>query len=149
MEPFKVEIFKEENQGKVFGFVSLDEFESGKVVGMLLSLTGITNNRIETPVLFKHLERYIPNKVRYDDKGAGRDFLQSLMSELSIKGSASSYIIWDMVSRVDEFKVESLIDDWDYVWYDTSDEAMVIYIPENKTVLLVTDHGYAAYKKYE
>lgn len=149
MEPFKIEIFKEENQGKVFDFVSLDEFESGKVVGMLLSLTGITNNKIETPGLFRHLERYIPNKVGYDDKGVGRNFLQSLMSELSVHGSATSCVIWDMASRVDEFKAESLIDDWDYVWYDTSDEALVIYIPENKVVLLVTDHGYVAYNKYE
>lgn len=146
MDKFKIDIYRSENEGTIFNFETLDDFGSGKLIGMLFSLLEITSYEISTKSFFSYLEGKLADKIFYKDPGVDKDLLYSLSKELLLEGQDNVYIIWDVNSRVDSIKLAELINNWDYIWYDVSDEAIVLFFPISKRIVFITDHGYVSYK---
>lgn len=147
MEKFKVDIYLSEHPGGgVFMYESLTDFQSGKVIGMLFSLLGITDFNIPTQAFYPFLEREIEKKIIYNDS-IDSELLSTVIETInSGDNNEDIYIIWDIASCIDKMRIGDLIDNWEYIWYDTSDETAVLYMPNNKSIVIVTDRGYLSYK---
>src|SRR5690606_28512971 len=101
-----------------------------------------------TESFFSYLENEMERKIIYKDDGVSKELLSSLILEIAIKERENVYIIWDIDSSVDKMVLGELLVNWEYIWYDTSDEAMVLYIPSSKVIIFITDHGYISYKLF-
>ena len=147
MEKFKVDIYLSEHDGnEVFKYETLSDFQSGKVIGMLLSLLGITDCNTLTQTFYPFLEQEIDEKIIYKDS-ADSVLLSSVFSQIATDDNDAVYIIWDIDYRVDRMRLGDLIDNWEYIWYDTSDEAVILYLPQRKSIVFVTDRGYLSYRR--
>lgn len=146
MEKFKVDIYLSEHDGnEVFKYETLDGFQSGKVIGMLLSLLGITDCAIPSQAFYPFLEKEIDEKIIYNDS-VDNGLLSSVFLQITADND-DVYIIWDIDCSVDRMRMDDLIDNWEYIWYDTSDEAVILYLPQRKSIVFVTDRGYLSYRR--
>lgn len=141
MEKFKLDIFKSENPGLVLDFQNLDLFTSGKIIGMLLSFLGYDSIQIVTSQLFNDIQGRSFSKINYDGE-VTTGFLNNLISDLDIDKDDKLFVIWDLKSSVDVFAADTLVRYWNFIWYDTSDEGVLLFIPDRKLGLFVTDRGY-------
>jgi len=146
MEKFKVDIYRSEHGNEVFKYETLGGFQSGKVIGMLLSLLGITDYNTPAQAFYPFLEKEIGDKIIYND-GVDSGLLSSVFSLITTDDNDDVYIIWDIDCNVDTMRLSDLIDNWEYIWYDTSDEAVILYLPHSKNIIFVTDRGYFSYKR--
>ena len=143
MEKYKLDNFERENPGAVLDFQNLDLFVSGKVIGMLLSFLGYKSADIQTSKLYTDIQNSPLAKIEYGDEMT-LAFLGKLLASLDIGISDTVFVIWDLKSTVDQFDGGILIRYWDYIWYDSSDEGIVLFIPNREIALFITEHGYAS-----
>lgn len=147
MEKFKVDIYLSEHDGnEVFKYETLSDFQSGKVIGMLLSLLGFTDCDTLSQAFYPFLEKEIDEKIIYNDSVDG-GLLSTVFSQIVTDDNDDVYIIWDIDCTVDRMRLSDLIDNWEYIWYDTSDEAVILYLLHSKNVVFVTDRGYLSYRR--
>lgn len=147
MEKFKVDIYLSEHDGNaVFKYEILSGFQSGKVIGMLLSLLGITDCDTSSQAFYSFLDKEIDEKIIYNDS-VGSGVLSTVFSQIATDDNDDVYIIWDIDCSVDRMRLSDLIDNWEYIWYDTSDEAVILYLPHSKNIVFVTDRGYLSYRR--
>jgi hypothetical protein len=111
MEKFKVDIYLSEHNGnEVFKYETLDGFQSGKVIGMLLSLLGITDCTTPSQSFYPFLEKEIDEKIIYNDS-VDTGLLSSVFLQIT-SGNDNVYIIWDIDCSVDRMQMDDLIDYW-------------------------------------
>lgn len=147
MEKFKVDIYLSEHDGNaVFKYETLSGFQSGKVIGMLLSLLGITDCDTSSQAFYPFLDKEIDEKIIYNDS-VDSGVLSTVFSQIATDDNDDVYIIWDIDCSVDRMRLSDLIDNWEYIWYDTSDEAVILYLPHSKNIVFVTDRGYLSYRR--
>lgn len=142
MEKFKTEIFEKENPGSQFEFVTLDAFESGKLIGFLLERLGFSDPLITDQEFFSRCEQFLHSKISGSGEVSVSD-LRNLLDKGQVDSDKSAYIIWSVATLVDQVALRYLLDNWDFFWYDTSDEAMMIYLPGVNQVVLVTESRYS------
>ncbi|RYE18318.1 MAG: hypothetical protein EOP51_22205 [Sphingobacteriales bacterium] len=147
MEQFKLDIFKSET-GEDLDFTTINDVESDRVKKVMLNLLGLADCSITTQGLFKYLEGNIAYKTKYPRSDIDGDFMQIMLKKLNVSYPTTGYILWDMTNKVDQFDLEYLIKNWDSVWFGVSDEALMLYLPNYKIVLLMTDHGYIGHNLF-
>ena len=140
MEEFKVQIFKEENPNKELRYISLSSKDSKWVTINILELSGVSKSVNETPLFYTSIMKSLENEI--DSKGdITSKFLKDLLTSLDITLDSICFIFWDYESRIDLFTVQDVIDHWEYVWFGSSDEAIVLYFPGNRKLIFLTDYG--------
>jgi serine/threonine protein kinase len=141
MEKFKLDIFEKNNPSKRIDFWTLNIDDSSWILGLLKKMLENNINISTTERFYQDLEQYLTNEyVDFDE--IDESLLINLFRELKIKESTMCFVIWEIESKVNIFEIRELIDKWEYIWYDASDEAMVLFMPGIKQILLITDQGY-------
>ena len=57
---------------------------------------------------------------------------------------ADVYLVWNH-RNIDKMTLSCLSKYWDYIWYGSSDEMVLLYFDEYEKVLLITDYGVVYY----
>ena len=141
MEEFKIEIFNKENPVDSFRHTTLNKGDSNWIIKNALEVAGISVDITSTQSLFKHMTEGLENQIIYGDQDI-KDLLKDYFDSAEIGRDSLVFIIWDFESRVDQFKLQDILDFWDYIWYGPSDEALIIDCPGVSKILVVTDHGH-------
>ncbi len=140
MEKFKIQIFKEEKPGELFQFVTLNLEDSKWVVKNILKAGAISEEINETHLLYSLLLESLENEILYKNK-VSATLLKKVLTTFSFSLDSICFVFWDFENGVDLFIVDDLLGNWDYIWYDTSDEAMILYFPCKEKLILITDFG--------
>ena len=137
MEPFKIEIARAERPTDPLQYVTLTASESESVFARV---SGLEKLRHYPPALFFSA---LVESLTCEHKCEGK--LQDCLSDwIGVDGSSDDqicYLLWEVGEAVDQFRVDDLLRDWEYIWYPTSDEVLVIYIPKVERIILLTDYG--------
>ena len=140
MEAFKIEIFKKERPSEPLFFKTLNREDSHWVLSNILKLAEKEGKLIGTEQLYSYLYGYLKNEVLYRDQNV-RACLENALKKCQIPLDALCFVFWDCESSVDLFILKDLITYWEFVWYETSDEAVVLFFPATEKLMLITEHG--------
>lgn len=140
MDSYKLDIFRDENPSKALEFLTFNAFDSKWLLDKFLVDIGCLSIVESTQNLFTVVEGLLQKEILYKDC-ISKTFLKSIFDSKGIKEDSIVFIIWDYNTGVDIFKTSTLLENWDYIWYDTSDEAIILYLPSLKNVFLLSDHG--------
>jgi hypothetical protein len=139
MDDFKIQIFKEEQPEGLLQFTTLNTEDSKWVIGNMLKVAGMSG--INTEQLYTFLFKSLKNEVSYDHEVSVAFLKNLLLTKSDIPPDTLCFVFWDYENGIDLFEVEELLLNWDYIWYDKSDEAMILYFPSQEKLILITDHG--------
>jgi len=137
MEEFKVDIWRKDNIN--VRYKSLNQVEKQKIID---DIAGKLKIRLSSgSILFtKLLEILIDQMILLNiNEPDGFECLVSIFN-LNISEDAVVNVIWDYDS-IDCFELDTLKRYWEYIWYGTSDEMCLLYIPEISFFVVVTDYG--------
>lgn len=140
MQDFKLKVFRNENS-KELKHVSLNLDDSSWIIHQLIKVIEPMTQINDTPSFFKFLSLNLKNEMYYD-KEISYEHLESVLNQNTLKNDSLVYIVWDLETKVDLFRLEDLLRFWEFIWYDVSDEAIVLFVPCIEKLLLVTDHGF-------
>jgi hypothetical protein len=143
MEPFKFDIYKSENPDLDLNITSLDPLESGKIIGFLLCHHMIDDPQIKNSNFFHLLEKSV-EKISCQEITSA--LIDQIIQREEVDKESEVFIIWDLDTLVDKTDCSTLIINWDYIWYDASDEALILFFVKSKLTVLITDRGY--YSKF-
>ena len=138
MENFKLEIFNKEHKGEKFLFQKVKDQELSNLIQELTRIVG--NAEIKASIEFFNTIKLNFNRTLQMNK---TNNLKEIFKQIGLKGSSLgdvSYLIWKFPNDIDRFDLKFLINNWNYIWYGDSDDAVVIYI-ENKILMLITHYG--------
>lgn len=144
MEKFKLEIFKKDNAFDL-PYITLNKDDSIWIVDQI-SLT-LRDSYVKNENSFFHFLNDSLEVVFLYNNNFSSSFLKELIIRLQLTEESLVFVVWDLDLPVDLFKLENLVDYWNYIWYDASDEAIALFFPSKNKVLLLTDHGYLKYNK--
>jgi len=140
MDNYKLDIFRKETAEEL-QYLSLNFEDSLWITQSIISIIDPQVSINNTPSYFRFLEASLEEEVRYDQEVLKED-LGSILDLDSLKLDSLIYVVWDLESKVDLFKLDNLLNYWEYIWYDSSDEAIILFVPCIRKILLVTDHGF-------
>jgi len=143
MDQFKLDIFSKEHcDVSRIGIKTLLNQQSRDIIIEMLSLLGIDKSIIASSAeFFESFEKTLQYRTQYGRDGVSRALLKDLLTNVGVVDSDLVYLIWSLEENVDTIEAKNLFKYWEYIWYDASDEALILYI-EKKEVVLITDRGH-------
>jgi hypothetical protein len=128
LEKFKIEKFKAENSGEFPPFTELNESHMEVMYDSL-------HSRFQIPI--ENSEVMFTSVMETGSPSPVEDLHDSCWLKRYFKHPEQDvYIIWDK-DAVDLMSIESLIKYWNFLWYDVSDEAVILYSPSDGNMVLV------------
>ena len=121
-------------------YQSLNRPDSISLLEKIVKRCGISDNINSTQELFKNINKSLREEVIYGDDFSSQT-LSDLIKNHQLDGNSLVYIVWDYESSIDQIRFTDILKYWDYIWYDSSDEAIILYFPSIEKVVLITDHG--------
>lgn len=134
MEKFKLDIYEKENGHSLSGFNALEVNRRNESMNYLYKIVGISG---ETKDLFFDLESKLISKDFEEDFTHDID---AIFKEFGFSLNEKLIIIWNR-NNFDEFDANVLINEWNYIWYGSSDEAIILFQEGMKKILLITHYG--------
>ena len=142
MQKFKLEIYKKENQRSILEYETLNLDESNSIFLKIKNIVKCISKDLDDEVIFKSAEKKLFQCIDVKDE-IDQDLIAHIFLDIiKLPLDSKVYIFWDINSFIDQFNIEKLIENWEYIWYDTSDEAILIYIEFKSILMLITDHGF-------
>lgn len=141
MDKFKIEIYQRENRGETLPIKALGKEKSVLIFHEIKSILDV-NKMCDTQSFYLSADNVLPNLIKYDDEIDNLAIYGVLIKELGLSLDSNVFIFWDCETPIDTIKVNVLIDNWDYIWYDSSDEAILIYNDDKRRIALITEKGY-------
>ncbi|MBD2757896.1 hypothetical protein [Spirosoma validum] len=135
MDQFKLDLFKQEfDEPLLYQVISVqDEI---KLENILFSFEVNVTNKSD---LFNRLLKNLPYKVLYKNLESTNN-VQNLLEKFNITDEKVN-LIWSYPDEIDSLSISYLIDDWKYIWYATSDEAVILFFAKTNLLILITDYG--------
>lgn len=134
MEVFKLDNYKKE-KGELFPKIEVLNFESqNKIFESLKNLISLSFDKDE---LFVELADKLASKDYDEDLTYNIHFI---FDEFDFSKEEDVILIWD-IKNIDKISSKVLLDNWDYIWYGDSDEAVILYQENNRKLLLITHYG--------
>ena len=141
MDKFKIEIYQRENRGETLPIKTLGKEKSVSIFHEIKSILDV-NKMCDTQSFYLSADNVLPNLIKYEDDIDNLFLYGVLIKELGLSLDSNVFIFWDSETPIDTIKVNVLIDNWDYIWYDSSDEAILIYNDDKRRIALITEKGY-------
>ncbi|WP_321438345.1 hypothetical protein [uncultured Bacteroides sp.] len=142
MEEFKVDIWRKDNIN--VRYKSLNQVEKQKIID---DIAGKLKIRLSSDsILFTKLLKTLIDQIILLNINEP-DGLECLVSKfnLNLSEDAVVNVIWDYDS-IDCLELDTLNKYWEYIWYGTSDEMCLLYIPETSFFVVITDYGTMYYR---
>lgn len=142
MEEFKVDIWRKDNID--VRYKSLNQVEKQKIID---DIAGKLKIRLSSDsILFTKLLKILIDQIILLNINEP-DGLECLVSKLNLNISEDTIVnvIWDYDS-IDCFEFDKLKKYWEYIWYGTSDEMCLLYIPEVSFFVVISDYGTIYYR---
>jgi len=134
MEGFKLDNYKKE-KGELFPKIEILNFESqNKIFESLKNLINLSSNN---EGLFFELVDKLASKDYDEDLTYNIHFI---FDEFDFSRDEDVILIWNM-KNADKISSKVLLDNWNYIWYGDSDEAVILYQENNRKLLLITHYG--------
>ena len=64
-----------------------------------------------------------------------------VLKEINIVDEEDIYLIWEYPSDIDKIVLKYLIKHWEDIWFSASDEAVVLFFPKSKRLVLITHYN--------
>ena len=141
MEEYKLENYRRDHPGKPLQLRSLNDQDIDWMISYIFQMIGVDMSEKSNELIFSILTKVLSRKIYYD-KDISTDLLKELVGFDQENGESICMLFWSLEVGADLLSVTELLQNWDYLWYPTSDEAAILLIPANHRILLVTDHGY-------
>lgn len=138
MEQFKLENFKKEHK-KDLTFLELSDYETKMFLKRIKNENRFNDHlSLSLSLFWNELEL---NSITVEST----DKLTEIFNQLNLNISNDSivYVVWSFDEPIDAFKYEEISKYWDDIWYDISDE-IVLLCTEGHYVL-ITDYGEIRY----
>jgi hypothetical protein len=142
MQKFKKDIYNNENTNKPLKLDELGEDQSDLIFQKIKTLLALGNEELNTPSVFFAADNFLPTTYQYPNEIDKTTILNLLSHRMKLPLESSVFIFWDLESPIDIIAVKELANNWDYIWYDVSDEAILIYSDLEKKLALITEQGY-------
>ncbi|RYY56708.1 MAG: hypothetical protein EOO09_05600 [Chitinophagaceae bacterium] len=140
MEQFKLDIFSKDHPESYLRVETLASPESEQIIAELLRVLRLDTSRSRDSDLFEELERRVEKFPLHDRETI--DLIREITDGQNSGTDTDVFLIWGIKEAVDRVLLSDLLKSWEYIWYDVSDEAVVLLIPQFYSLLLATDHGY-------
>lgn len=148
MEDFKNRIFEDEHPGQKMIYRTLSESDSVKVLADISQLVN-ADKPLNSKTFFPFLESALTDGIALDeDDLATNTGLKKIFATANLEKSSPVFVIWSFDELVDTFNFSDLLKYWDYIWYGSSDEAVILFFPSSGFILLITDWGNVHYKYF-
>jgi hypothetical protein len=146
MEDFKNRIFEDEHPGQKLVYQTLSKEESNKVIGDISQLVK-ADIVLNSKSFFRFFESVLTDGIALNEGDLAADAgLKTIFATANLDDTSQVFVIWSFDELVDTFSFYDLIKYWDYIWYGPSDEAVILFFPSSRFVLLITDWGNVNYK---
>lgn len=133
MEKFKLDIYLKET-GNVFSEIEpINTQNRDAILRNIVEILGLKNNS----ELFVEIEKSLSSKD-FDE-----DYIQDISKIFEIfnfKATNYLFLVWN-VNDIDKIKANVLIENWSFLWYADSDDAVIVFDDENNKILLITHYG--------
>lgn len=142
MEEFKVDIWRKDNINVQYR--SLNQVEKQNIIDDIegkLKIRLSCGSNLFIKLLKILMDQMILLNINEPD---GFECLVSKFN-LNISEDTIVNVIWDCDS-IDCFELDTLKKYWEYIWYGTSDEMCLLYIPGISFFVVVTDCGTMYYR---
>lgn len=145
MEKFKLEIFKKETNSNL----EFEELKGDKLRSLMSYLDEKLGSFTNSIDFFSNIRKKMSNSFDVDDINSPSVFEDVVNKLTSINlDNLECYVIWRYPSEVDVFNCSYLTNNWEYVWYADSDEALVIVIPQVNVIALISHYGEVKFQKF-
>ena len=141
MDEFKLKIFEKDYPNEILELSTLNCKDTRWITTNILRLGNLSESINDTQLFYNSIVDSLQNEILYEE-GMSKYFLQSILNILGISNDSVCFVFWDFEKEVDLLSVKTILSKWDYIWYDTSDEALILYFPGNDKLMLVTDQGF-------
>ena len=121
MEKYKLENFQKEYGGKKLNFIPLGSYEVQVFKNRLRNELSV-ESELSLLSLWEILES---TKFNIDTTDNLSQIFKNL--KINISNDVNVYVIWNLNNEIDFFKYEELSQYWEDIWYDTSDELVLLY----------------------
>ncbi len=142
MQRFKMDIYERENGGKVFPVNSLNQSESDFIFTRIVHILNIDESIFDKRKIYTYAYNNLDKLIRYENEVNSELIHNILIKNMKLSLDSNVFIYWDNEIPIDALKITTLINDWEYIWYDVSDEAILIYNDDEKKLALITEQGY-------
>jgi len=134
MENYKIENFLKELDIQFPTFQSLEAESRHKIIKDVCLLCKIENIKKQ---LFKQLQ----GRLGFFDLDKEGSYKISLILEKCIlmHDDFDCFIIWNE-NDIDRIKTSDILLYWEYLWYDVSDEYVILYFQKSKRVILISHY---------
>ncbi len=140
MEKFKLDIYEKEI-GRTFPKIeALDINDKNEALKKICKHIGLPKDNVD---LFIELENKLPN-IDFNEEFTFD--IKLIFKEFSFEETGDILIIWD-IDNIDKVDTKALLDNWNYIWYGSSDDAIILYQKEQNKLLLITHYGRIFYSK--
>jgi hypothetical protein len=136
MEEYKIINFSKDFSDEKIAYESLSIDEINSLFTTVFNLETISNE-INVFNLFLHDHTNVLHFEKSDSTEGFKDFLKHFNINLY---NEEVLLIWNN-TKVDKFKISFLIEYWDYIWYGSSDEVVILFFPFLNKSFLITDIG--------
>lgn len=145
MEQYKLDAFAFDHPEKL-DIWTLDNHLSNVIISGLFKTLDID---IKNAHPFKEVYDKLGNSLIIDsiNEKEGFDVLFSKIFISQLNDEDQVFLIWNINTPVDICSVKILKKYWDYIWYGSSDEALLLFVPE-KFVLQLSDWGEVKYDDF-
>ena len=135
MDQFKLELFRQEFDKPLLS-QAISVQDKTKLRDVLSSFAINPANNAD---FFSRLLTNLPYKGSYGKLDSSND-IQDLLDRFNISDETVS-LIWSYPDEIDSLSTSYLIDNWEYIWYATSDEAVILFFAKTNLLILITDYG--------
>lgn len=141
MDKYKQEFFlKEYNKGLEFETLSFKD--SNSLIEKLGLILNLNINNFTTQKLYSELSKILPNKSLIET-----NYFDKIINAVGINqfNDENIYLIWSIYDEIDKVKVSFANEFWDSVWQPPSDDALIIFLPASKKIILITHYDCVHY----
>jgi hypothetical protein len=146
MDKFKLLLFKEEFKCDL-DYIGISIINSNLVINELLNSLNLDKIDVCQSFFEKVFDKLEDDFVT--NKPIDLNLIFNLIHEKSIKFDLTVnldvYLIWEFDLPVDLINMNILKQYWDFIWFDGSDESMLIFAPDN-FIIQICDWGEIKYK---
>lgn len=140
MQQYKLNNLKREKPDFNFDFESIPKGEFEKIVSKCKS-ERIKELFFSKSPFTNFMENYTQKVIVPDlNKVAG---FNELINKVSFNSDSTTLFVFWNANEVDKIKVDTLKKFWEYIWYDDSDEAVIIFDSNDEKVIMVVENNTA------
>ncbi|GEM_PF-1396172 len=142
MQKFKIDIYNQEKPEIRLKYKTLDKIRTQQIINKIKCILSVNENVENTQSMISIAETKLQKKIELSSINETNIISDIFINKGKLSENSELFIFWDFDTLIDQFELKVLIDNWEYIWYDVSDEVILIYCNLNDFLVLISERGY-------